>query len=170
VNRPYRYSVRGDWLRFFVPSQVHTLAPKAIAALARCLVHLQTEQDVTSTFEAAEQDGYSFRAVEVWPSNQTPVRTSPEVSGPSAAYSSTLTLILDDEDEDENIFNALPTKAPGMNFLRGPRTRCCRIGSPVGPSATTSISSTPAAAVRVGFTADRAIVRAEAHVLRAAPS
>lgn len=61
--------------------------------------NLRTGQDVTFTFEAAEQDGYSFRAVEVWPSDQTPVRTSHEVSGPSAAYSSTLTLTFDDEDE-----------------------------------------------------------------------
>ncbi len=60
---------------------------------------LRTGQDVRFAFEAAEQDGYSFRAVEAWPSDQTPVRASNEVSGSSAAYSSTLTLTFDDEDE-----------------------------------------------------------------------
>ena len=60
---------------------------------------LRTGQHVTFTFEAAEQDGYLFRAVEAWPSDQPPVRTSREV-GPSSAYSSTLTLTFDNEDED----------------------------------------------------------------------
>ena len=44
---------------------------------------------VKFTYQAAEQDGYSFRAVEVWPAGQTSVR-APRVSGPSAAYRSTL--------------------------------------------------------------------------------
>jgi CspA family cold shock protein len=60
---------------------------------------LRTGQEVRFTFEAAEQDGYSFRTVEAWPADQTPVRTSHEVSGPSSAYRSTLTLTFDDEDE-----------------------------------------------------------------------
>ena len=59
---------------------------------------LRTGQDVTFTFEAAERDGYAFRAVAVWPTDQTPVRTGQEASGPSAAYSSTLALTFDDED------------------------------------------------------------------------
>lgn len=60
---------------------------------------LRTGQNVSFTFEPADQDGYSFRAVEAWPSDQTAVRTSHEVSGPSAAYSSTLVLTFYDEDE-----------------------------------------------------------------------
>lgn len=54
---------------------------------------------VEFTFEAAEQDGYAFRAVEVWPADQAPVRSSVEVSGASPAYHSTLTLAFDSEDE-----------------------------------------------------------------------
>ena len=54
---------------------------------------------VELTYEAAEQDGYSFRAVEVWPAGQAPVREPPRVRGPSAAYRSALTLTFDDEDE-----------------------------------------------------------------------
>jgi CspA family cold shock protein len=50
-------------------------------------------------YEAAEQDGYSFRAVEVWPAGQAPVRQHPRATGPSAAYRSTLTLTFDDEGE-----------------------------------------------------------------------
>jgi cold shock protein len=60
---------------------------------------LQAGRAVTFTFETAEQDGYSFRAVEAWPSDQTPDRTGHETSGPSAAYRSTMTLTFDDEDE-----------------------------------------------------------------------
>lgn len=57
-------------------------------------------QQVRFSFEAAEQDSYSFRAVEVWPADQTPVRTHHEVSGPSSAYHSTLTITFDDQDEN----------------------------------------------------------------------
>lgn len=55
------------------------------------------------TFEAAEQDGYSFRAVEVWPADQEPVRNHDEVSGASSAYHSTLTLTFDDDDETRGL-------------------------------------------------------------------
>ena len=60
---------------------------------------MRTGQRVRFAFETAEQDGYSFRAVEVWPADQAPVRTSRQASGPSSAYSSTLTLTFDDEAE-----------------------------------------------------------------------
>ena len=69
------------------------------SALVAGYKSLRTGQDVTFTFETAEQDGYSFRAVEAWPSDQSPVRTSRDVSGPSAGYRSILTLTFDDEDE-----------------------------------------------------------------------
>ena len=52
---------------------------------------------VEFTFEAAEQDGWPFRAVEVWPAGQEPVRT--EASGPSPGYTSELTLTFDSDDE-----------------------------------------------------------------------
>lgn len=54
---------------------------------------------VELTWEAPGQDGYAFRAVEVWPAGQAPVRADNQVWGPSAAYMSTLTLTFDDEDE-----------------------------------------------------------------------
>ena len=60
---------------------------------------LDTGGAVEFTFEAAEQDGYAFRAVEVWPAEQAPVRSHNEVSGASSAYQSTLTLTFDNEDE-----------------------------------------------------------------------
>lgn len=60
---------------------------------------LLTGQDVRFTFEHAEQDGYSFRAVEAWPSDQTPDRVGSANPGPSSAYRSTWTLTFDDEDE-----------------------------------------------------------------------
>ena len=52
---------------------------------------------VEFTFEAAGQGGYAFRAVEVWPAGQVPVRSGDEVPGASPAYRSTLTLTLDGE-------------------------------------------------------------------------
>ena len=53
---------------------------------------------VEFTYEAAGQDGYPYRAVEAWPAGRTPVRT-PQVWGPSAAYTSTVTFTFGDEDE-----------------------------------------------------------------------
>ncbi len=52
---------------------------------------------VELSFEAADQDGFSFRAVEVWPAGQTPVRVHEEVVGPSAAYRSFLSLTHGDD-------------------------------------------------------------------------
>ncbi|MGY2067612.1 hypothetical protein [Blastococcus sp. SYSU DS0619] len=60
---------------------------------------LDTAAAVEFTFETAEQDGYAFRAVEVWPADQSPVRDADVVSGPSPAYRSTLTLTSDSEAE-----------------------------------------------------------------------
>jgi len=59
---------------------------------------LQPGQDVLFTFEAAQQDGYSYRADEAWPADQEPVRTDTVTGGPSTGYSSTLTVTFDDED------------------------------------------------------------------------
>lgn len=52
---------------------------------------------VEFTVEAGEQDGYAYRAVEVWPAGQAPVRSDDEASRPSAAYRSSLTLTFDDD-------------------------------------------------------------------------
>jgi cold shock protein len=60
---------------------------------------LDTGGAVEFTFEAAEQDGYAFRAVEVWPADQVPVRSGDVASGASPAYHSTSTLTFDSEDE-----------------------------------------------------------------------
>ncbi|GAA3827000.1 hypothetical protein [Nocardioides panacisoli] len=57
---------------------------------------LQVDEAVSLEFEPAEQDGYAFRAVEVWPAEQEPFRGATETHGPSAAYHSTLTLTMDD--------------------------------------------------------------------------
>lgn len=53
-------------------------------------------QQVRFRYEPADQDGYSFRAVEVWPEGQEPVRTVRETAGPGTAYHSTLTVTFDD--------------------------------------------------------------------------
>ena len=58
-------------------------------------------QDVTFGFEAAEQDGYSFRAVEVRPTHLTPARNGDD-SAPSPAYGSELTVTVDD-DQDRGV-------------------------------------------------------------------
>jgi CspA family cold shock protein len=58
---------------------------------------LDTGGAVDFTFEAAEQDGYAFRAVEVWPADQAPVRSGNQEPGASSAYRSTLTLTFDRE-------------------------------------------------------------------------
>ena len=59
---------------------------------------LDSGEAVEFTFEAAEQDEFAFRAVEVWPADQAPVRNDDVVPGPSAAYRSTLTLTFDSEE------------------------------------------------------------------------
>ncbi|GAB2736234.1 hypothetical protein [Nocardioides pakistanensis] len=58
-------------------------------------------EGVTFSFEVADQDGFSFRAVEVWPADQEPVRDREE-GGPSSAYHSTLTLTFDRDDGDRS--------------------------------------------------------------------
>ena len=50
---------------------------------------------VALEYEAAEQDGFSYRAVRLWPAGTDPVDTRP--SPPGAAYRSTLTISFDDQ-------------------------------------------------------------------------
>lgn len=72
---------------------------------------LSAGQHVSFVHEVAEQDGYAFRAVEVWPSDQEPVRTEPVV-GPSDAYRSTLILTFDDpSSEGESLEGEAPRDA-----------------------------------------------------------
>ena len=57
-------------------------------------------QLVNLDWEPADQDGYRFRALRVWPTGTDPMETPP-VTGHSSAYSSTLTIILDDPDNQQ---------------------------------------------------------------------
>lgn len=59
---------------------------------------LRPGQGVRFTFEAADQDGYRFRAVEAWPAEQAPVRDD-DALGSSSAYRSTLTRSVGDEED-----------------------------------------------------------------------
>jgi CspA family cold shock protein len=58
---------------------------------------LQPGSVVEFEFEVADQDGYAFRAREVWPAGVAPVRTREAGTMPSAAYRATLTISLDGE-------------------------------------------------------------------------
>lgn len=56
---------------------------------------LTAGQAVHLEYEQGEQDGYSYRAVRVWPAGQDPA-PDPEPGPPSSAYRSTLTITFDD--------------------------------------------------------------------------
>ncbi len=56
------------------------------------LATLAVGQEVTFEFTSAEQDGYRFRTDEVWPTGQEPTSSTPDETGPSGAYRSTVTL------------------------------------------------------------------------------
>jgi cold shock protein len=56
---------------------------------------LAVGQAVRLEVEPADQDGYRFRAVRVWPRDEEPV-DPPVGDGPSSAYRSTLTVTWDD--------------------------------------------------------------------------
>jgi CspA family cold shock protein len=47
--------------------------------------------------EPADQDGFAFRALAVWPADAAPVGREADVTGPSSAYESRLTLSFDEE-------------------------------------------------------------------------
>ena len=59
---------------------------------------LEPGQSVILDYETFEQDGYSFRAIELWPAGQEPHRTESE-TGASDAYRSTLTITFDGPEE-----------------------------------------------------------------------
>jgi CspA family cold shock protein len=56
---------------------------------------LRPGQEVELEHEAAAQDGHAHRAVRVWPAGSEPVDAS--VEPPGGAYTSTLSLTLDDD-------------------------------------------------------------------------
>jgi cold shock protein len=56
---------------------------------------LSPGRPVTLEWEMADQDGYSYRAVRVWPAGSDPVEHVAERDG--TAYSSTLTLRIEDQ-------------------------------------------------------------------------
>lgn len=58
---------------------------------------LTAGQLVNLDWEPAEQGGYRFRAIRVWPTRTDPIETPP-VTGSSSAYSSTLTITFDNPD------------------------------------------------------------------------
>ena len=57
---------------------------------------LRAGQAVSFTFEVAEQDGYSFRAVEAWPSDDEPVPPEAADDHISTGMRSTLRITYDD--------------------------------------------------------------------------
>jgi cold shock protein len=59
---------------------------------------LSVGQAVELEVEAAEQDGYAFRAVRVWPRGMQP--HEPPGEGPSTAYRSTLSISFDPPEPD----------------------------------------------------------------------
>jgi cold shock protein len=57
---------------------------------------LRSGQSVTLIYEPVGQDGFAFRAIEVWPADRDPYRAAGEISGVSDAYRSKLTITFDD--------------------------------------------------------------------------
>lgn len=55
-------------------------------------------QQVVLEWEPAHQDGFAYRAVQLWPVGETP--TTAESADNSSAYTSTLTLTFDDPKPD----------------------------------------------------------------------
>ena len=58
---------------------------------------LRAGQQVELHHEAGKQDGYAYRAVRVWPAGAQPVQGPADP--PSGAYTGTLTLTSDDDDD-----------------------------------------------------------------------
>ena len=56
---------------------------------------LHAGESVTLDYEPAEQDGYAFRATDVWPAGQAPDRAEVADGGTSSALESTLTITFD---------------------------------------------------------------------------
>jgi CspA family cold shock protein len=67
----------GCWAHY---SSVHVAGYRRLAA----------GDEVAFSFEQADQDGYSYRTVEVWPAGQSPSRD--DLEPPGAGYTSSLTI------------------------------------------------------------------------------
>ena len=63
--------------------------------------HTHVGQEVTFDYEAAQQDGYRFRATQVRPTGGVPDWPTVVVTGPTDAYRSTLTITFDEPDEPD---------------------------------------------------------------------
>lgn len=63
---------------------------------------LTAGQRVAFRAEAAEQDGFAFRATKVWTGGAEPIAVHPEPGGDSA-YSSVLTLTFDPPDDETDL-------------------------------------------------------------------
>ena len=63
---------------------------------------LEPGQQVTFTFERADQDGYAFRAIEAWPADRGPERDEAVRPDGRAVYGSTLILASDEEEQQES--------------------------------------------------------------------
>jgi cold shock protein len=59
---------------------------------------LAVDQPVEFEWERADQDGFGYRALRVWPAGLEPADRPPSDAQPSAAYRSTLTITLDTAD------------------------------------------------------------------------
>ncbi|GIF46664.1 CspA family cold shock protein [Asanoa ferruginea] len=79
----------GCWVHF---SAIAGNGPKQLAEGQRVSFWAEAEAEA----EAAEQDGFAYRAVKVWSGDTEPDDQRPDETG-SDAYRSTLTLTFDDE-------------------------------------------------------------------------
>jgi CspA family cold shock protein len=64
---------------------------------------LKAGQSVTLDYQRAEQDGYFFRATEVWPAGQAPHRRGSETKKASRAYRSRLTITSDHPEQPTHL-------------------------------------------------------------------
>jgi cold shock protein len=60
---------------------------------------LEAGQSVTFEYEAVRQDGFQFRAIEVWPTGREPYRSTPETPAASDAFRSGLTVTFDQPEQ-----------------------------------------------------------------------
>lgn len=68
------------------------------AVLVDAYPGLEPGQEVFLELETADQDGYAFRALSVWPADREPFRRYTEASDASDAFTSSLTIELDEPD------------------------------------------------------------------------
>ena len=91
---------------------------------------LRAGQSVSLDYEATVQDGYSFRATEVWPAGQEPWRAEGETSEETSAFRSTLTITFDDPAEPLSPIQSPESRQPHIGMSGRPATRSA-CGTPV---------------------------------------